>query len=124
MLTQPLRLHMMKILQGEETGRAIFSYEETAHYYREGVYFLEQGAYFFNGDGRYSGEDMSLHGEKLRLQIGDAHFNFTVTVSYFQGQDPFPHKIYFVIRRNYLTICLHGEGVDLKAGSPATIPMT
>ena len=114
---------MMKILQGEETEGDVFFYEGSAHYYREGPYFLEQDAYFFEGDERFSVEDMSLHGEKLRLQIGDTYFYFTVTVSYFQ-EDPFPHIIFFPVRKNYLTTCLNGKGTDLKAGSSANVPIS
>ena len=70
----------------------VFFYEKGAHYYREGVYFFEEDTYFFSEDARFPGEGMSLHREKLRLQIGDAHFNVEVTVSYYQREDPFPHR--------------------------------
>ena len=45
----------------------------------------------------FSGEDISLHEEKLRLQIGDEHFYIKVS----DGE----------------TACLHGEGVCLQVCS-------
>ena len=59
---------------------------------REGPYFAE--------DAYFSGEDMSFHGEKLRLRTGGAHFH--VVMSYFNGDDPFPQRSYFVTGRKYL----------------------
>ena len=84
---------VMKILRGQDTGmQDVFFHEKGTHYYREDVYFLEEDAYFLSEDARFSGEGMSLHREKLRLQIGDAHFNVEVTVSYYQREDLFPHR--------------------------------
>ena len=91
----------MKILQGGDSGGwDIFFLGEGAHYNREGAYFLEEDAYFYGKDACLSDVDVPRHGAKLRLQIADSHFH--VAVSYLHGEDQFPPRSFFAMRKNYM----------------------
>ena len=76
------------------------------HLFYEGARCYRELAYFSDEDACFSGGDVSCHGEKLRLQTGDPHFQCHISTD----------KIHFLRKATFLngeTTCLHGEGVAL-----------